>query len=656
MFRHLLELNKSSLPYKALNQNTFFNAFHIFGSISCRIKIKDHTFKRLYSSSISRIPTWNQINGKYKVNNVSNTFIGSFPQNNNLDLLRELISNELQDIIKVSPAEIFRCIIRPNKLNEGDLILPLQKLKPTRPFVDIKQVSETCQQKLHKLEYIENVINKGNFLQFFIDKNFLIESTLSTILHGKENYGSCPLVKDKKIIIEFSSPNIAKPFHAGHLRSTIIGGYLSNIHKLFGWKVIKMNYLGDWGKQFAILVVGFEKYGNYEQLKLNSINHLFEVYVKINKDIEREKDNNDYSTMLEAREYFHKLENGDPKVLRLWNLLRNLSIKEYVKTYSKLNIKFDVYAGESQVSKNKIGQILFSLKEKKLIELNNGALVVDLTSVDPKLGSIIVSKSDDTSLYITRDICTAIERKTKYQFDKMIYVIASQQDLYMKQLFTILKQLDCSWVNQLEHINFGMVLGMSTRKGNVVFLDTIINEATKRVQHRIEDKFPLLEPPRLHQLAENIGLSAIVIQDMQSKRINNYEFKWDRILSFEGDTGPYLQYQHARLCSILKDFNRDVSFNDVNLNLLQNSSAFHLIRLLGQYPDILRQSYDTKEPSKIVKFLFKLSHQFSACYKTLWINGQPEEVANAHYVLYQCIKQVLANGLVLLGLNPVDQM
>ena len=279
----------------------------------------------------------------------------------------------------------------------------------------------------------------------------------------KDQYGAAPLVKDKKVVIEFSSPNIAKPFHAGHLRSTIIGGFLSNLYEKLGWDVIRLNYLGDWGKQFGVLAVGFERYGSEEALAKDPINHLFEVYVRVNKDMEAEGDSlpEEESTNGKARAYFKKMEDGDEEALKIWKRFRELSIEKYIDTYGRLNIKYDIYSGESQVSKESMQEALQLFKEKNLTHEDKGATLIDLTKFNKKLGKTIVQKSDGTTLYLTRDVGAAMDRYRKFKFDKMIYVIASQQDLHTAQFFEILKQMGFEWANRLQHVNFGMVQGLS---------------------------------------------------------------------------------------------------------------------------------------------------------------------------------------------------
>ena len=353
------------------------------------------------------------------------------------------------------------------------------------------------------------------------------------------------------------------------------------------------------------------------------------------------------------------MEDGDPEALKLWKRFRELSIEKYIDTYARLNIKYDVYSGESQVSQESMQRALKLFEEKGLTHEDKGAELIDLTKFNKKLGKVIVKKSDGTTLYITRDVGAAIDRYEKYHFDKMIYVVASQQDLHIAQLFEILKQLGFEWASSLQHINFGMVLGMSTRKGTVVFLDNILEE-TKDKMHEVmkknEAKYAQVENP--DEVADLIGISAVMIQDMQSKRINNYEFKWERMLSFEGDTGPYLQYAHSRLRSVERNAANITpdKWVDADFSLLTEPQAALLIRILAQYPDVLRNAMKTNEPATVVTYLFKLTHQVSSCYDVLWVAGQSDELATARLALYAAARQVLYNGMCLLGLTPVERM
>lgn len=580
----------------------------------------------------------------------------SFPDYNVVDVMRNYITNELNSITGISKDIIFPALDSPSTLDKGDLLVPLPRLRLPKG-TDFKAKASEIASAFNKDGFLDSVKAEGQFLQFFFNTKTLYNLVIKDSLTRTTDYGYLPLGVGKKVIVEFSSPNIAKPFHAGHLRSTIIGGFLSNLYEKAGWDVTRFNYLGDWGKQFGLLAVGFEKYGDEAKLETDPINHLFEVYVRVNKDIADEGEvvggTND-----KAREYFKRMENGDQSALEIWKKFRALSIERYIDTYSRLNIKYDVYSGESQVSQEVMENVIELFNKKGLVHEDRGAKLIDLTKFNKKLGKCLVQKSDGTSLYLTRDVGEAMKRYDSYHFDKMIYVIASQQDLHTAQFFEILKQMGFDWAKTLEHVNFGMVQGMSTRKGTVVFLDNILEETKDKmheVMKRNEAKYAQIEDPE--KIADLVGISAVMIQDMQSKRINNYEFKWDRMLSFEGDTGPYLQYAHSRLSSVQRKAGiADEKLKSANFDLLTEESAATLIRILAQYPDIIKKALKTSEPSTVVTYLFNLTHVVSLCYDNLWVAGQEEELATARLALYASAKQVLYNGMVLLGLTPVERM
>ncbi|KAG7194246.1 uncharacterized protein KQ657_004966 [Scheffersomyces spartinae] len=578
----------------------------------------------------------------------------SHPTYNVVDVLRNYISSELSRISGVEKKIIFEALDTPAVLEKGDLIIPIPRLR--LKGVNPKEKAEEWAKEFQAGKYLSEVKAEGPFMQFFFAKDLLFNLVIKDTLTRKTEYGCLPLGQGKKVIIEFSSPNIAKPFHAGHLRSTIIGGFLANLYEKAGWEVVRMNYLGDWGKQFGLLAVGFSKYGSKELLETDPINHLFEVYVKVNKDITEEGE--DSPTNEAAKQYFRRMEDGDEEALKLWKKFRELSIEKYIDTYARLNIHYDRYSGESQVSKEKMKSATDLFEERGLIHIDRGAKLIDLTKFNKKLGKCLVAKSDGTSLYLTRDVGEAIQRYETYKFDKMIYVIAAQQDLHCQQFFEIVKQMGFEWAKTLEHINFGMVQGMSTRKGTVVFLDNILEE-TKDKMHEVmkknEAKYAQIEDPE--KIADLVGISAVMIQDMQSKRINNYEFKWERMLSFEGDTGPYLQYAHSRLRSVERNSSIPESkYIEADLSLLTEPCAANLARILAQYPDVIQRALKTREPSTIVTYLFSLTHVVSQCYDILWVAGQEEDLATARLALYASARQVLYNGMTLLGLTPVDRM
>lgn len=363
----------------------------------------------------------------------------------------------------------------------------------------------------------------------------------------------------------------------------------------------------------------------------------------------------------EARAFFAKMENGDQECLGLWRKFRDLSIEKYKDTYARLNIAYDVYSGESMVAKESMERASKLMTENNVSEESDGAIIVDFTKFGKqfkKLGKAVVQKKDGTTLYLTRDIGAAIERYEKYKFDKMIYVVASQQDLHLAQLFKIIKELGFEWADKMQHINFGMVLGMSTRKGTVVFLDDILQEA-KDTMHEVmkknEVKYAQVEEPEY--VADTVGRAGVMIQDMSGKRINNYKFEMDRMTSFEGDTGPYLQYAHARLCSIARKANIPrAELEAAKLEHLTEPQANKLLRALAQYPDVLVNTMKTLEPTTIVTYLFKMTHLLSSSYEVLLVvNEKDREVAAARMALYEAARIVLNNGMRMLGLTPVER-
>jgi len=360
----------------------------------------------------------------------------------------------------------------------------------------------------------------------------------------------------------------------------------------------------------------------------------------------------------EARAFFARMEAGDANAVALWKRFRELSIEKYKDAYARLNIEYDVYSGESQVSKEAMETVKTMMKEKGLSEESHGAVIVNLTKYSKKLGKAMVQKNDGTSLYLTRDIGAAMERYQKYNFDKMIYVVATQQDLHLQQLFKILELLGFEWANRCQHVNFGMVLGMSTRKGTVVFLDDILAEAKERmheVMRKNEEKYSQVDDPEY--VANNVGRTGVMIQDMSGKRINNYKFDMDRMTSFEGDTGPYLQYAHTRLCSIMRKANIPAEqIKSADTTLLTETHATNLVRCLAQYPDVLQNTLKTLEPATVVTYLFKMTHLLSSSYDVLRVLGEEEGTMCARLALYESARQVLSNGMKLLGLTPVERM
>ncbi|KAJ7576785.1 hypothetical protein C8J56DRAFT_971563 [Mycena floridula] len=513
-------------------------------------------------------------------------------------------------------------------------------------------------------QFVQSITHDKSFLHFQLNTRSLIEKVLTQVTElthstpsGKPEYGTNESGKGKKVIIEYSSPNIAKSFHVGHLRSTIIGTFLANLYKSCGWEVVSMNYLGDWGTQFGLIATGFEKYGSYEELEKDAIKHLFDIYVKVNKDAE-----SDPNVKADAAKWFKRMEDGDEEALKNWRVWRELSVKKYTAEYERLNVYFDVYTGESKVGKASMQTALDRLEAMGLILDAEGAKVIDLEKY--KLGKAVVRKKDGTSIYLTRDIGGAIERYAEYKFDKMIYVISSQQDLHVAQFFKVLQLMEFPWATpeSLVHVNYGLVQGMSTRKGTVVFLDQIISEAAQVMHEQMqknEEKYSAVIDPET--VSREIGISGVKIQDMAAKRIGNYTFNWDRMKSFEGDTGPYLQYAHVRLSSIGRKNPHLLPLpppSQIDIScLIESDKARELVFLLGTYPDVVKVALKTHEPSGVVTFAFKLSHAISSAWETVVVKGEEDlDKARARMWLYESARDVLGSAMRLLSLRPLDRM
>ncbi|KAL4251407.1 class-I aminoacyl-tRNA synthetase family protein [Abortiporus biennis] len=534
--------------------------------------------------------------------------------------------------------------------------MPRFKLKG-KPQEFATKVAESFQPN----EWIEKAYADNIFVHFTCrttSLNRLALTQINELTHhtssGQPEFGTNTSGEGKKVVIEYSSPNIAKSFHVGHLRSTIIGAFLANLYKACGWEVISLNYLGDWGTQFGMIAVGFEKYGSQEELEKDAIKHLFNVYVKVNADAEK-----DPEVKVEAAKWFKRMEDGDEEALKNWRVWRELSVKKYEEEYARLNVHFDEYTGESRVGKEWQDKALARLSEMGLIDDHEGAKLVNLEKW--KMGKAVLRKKDGTSIYLTRDIGGAIERYEKYHFDKMLYVVASQQDLHVAQFLKILDLMEFPWAKKCEHVNYGLVLGMSTRKGTAVFLDQIIKEAATVMHEQMkknEEKYSNVENPE--ETALEVGITGIKIQDMAAKRINNYTFNWDRMLSFEGDTGPYLQYAHVRLASIERKNPELLPLPptaQINTDLLTEAGARDIVFLLASYPDVVKKALTTHEPSNVVTFCFKLGHAISSAWETVIVKGEADkEKAKARLFLYMSARDVLASALRLLSLKPLERM
>jgi len=560
---------------------------------------------------------------------------------------RKKIVSELAKVVNLPKDDIERMLEVPAESTRGDFAFPcfqLSKIRHQPP----SEIARKIVRDLGDIESISLVESIGPYINFKIDNTILAREILSEIYQKKEKFGETDIGSNQTIVIDYSSPNIAKPFHVGHLRSTIIGNCLKNVYQALGYKVISINYLGDWGKQFGLLVLAFQKWGDKEKLKEDPLKYLYKLYVKINQAVEE-----DPSLHSKARELFKQMENKDSEILEYWRKFRALSIKKYEETYNRLGISFDVYSGESQYNEY-MEEIIQEMEKKKLLQASEGAKIIDLHKYN--LNVALIKKEDGTTLYLTRDIAAADERYQKYHFDEMLYVVGTDQKLHFQQLFKILELLGRKWASRCVHVEFGRVQGMSTRKGKVIFLKDLLDEGQRRALEKMKtnsEKFSQLGNAKL--TADICGLSAIIFADLSNKRIKNYRFDWNQVLNFEGDTGLYLQNAHARIAGIMRKSGVELT-DKVDHSTLKEKEAVSLVRWLARYPEIVKLAGEKYEPSFICIYLLELARYFNRAYHLMRVKGEAPTIAKARMNLFWATKQVLGNGMKLLGMKLLERM
>uniref|UniRef100_A0A9L0RJV4 Probable arginine--tRNA ligase, mitochondrial n=1 Tax=Equus caballus TaxID=9796 RepID=A0A9L0RJV4_HORSE len=514
------------------------------------------------------------------------------------------------------------------------------------------QVQATRLAEKLKCDTVVSEISTGQgTVNFKINRELLTKTVLQQVIEDGPKYGlKSELFSDlpqKKIVVEFSSPNVAKKFHVGHLRSTIIGNFIANLKEALGHQVTRINYLGDWGMQFGLLGTGFQLFGYEEKLQSNPLQHLFEVYVQVNKEAADDK-----SVAKSAREFFQRLELGDMQALALWQKFRDLSIEEYVRIYKRLGVHFDEYSGES-FYREKSQEVLKLLDSKGLLQKTiKGTAVVDLSGNGDPSSICTVMRSDGTSLYATRDLAAAIDRMDKYHFDRMIYVTDKGQKKHFQQVFQLLQIMGYDWAERCQHVPFGVVQGMKTRRGDVTFLEDVLNEIQLRMLQNMASIKTTKELENPQETAERVGLAALIIQDFKGLLLSDYQFSWDRVFQSRGDTGVFLQYTHARLHSLEETFGCGY-LNDCNTACLQEPQSVSILQHLLRFDEVLYRSSQDLQPRHIVSYLLTLSHLAAVAHKTLHVKDSPPEVAGARLHLFRAVRSVLANGMKLLGITPV---
>lgn len=551
-----------------------------------------------------------------------------------------------KEIFSVSKTDIEKAIEIPPQGKMGDYAFPcflLASIMKKSPAQIAAELGKSIQHP-----YIEHVDVVGPYVNFFLNRQAVGRKIIDEILKKKARYGDLSIGQGENITIDLSSPNIAKPFSMGHLRSTVIGNALANIVEKCGFTPVKINHLGDWGTQFGKLITAYKMWGDEERVKANPIQELLALYVRFHEEAEK-----DFELEEEGRHWFKKLEDGDEEALYLWKWFRTASLKEFGRIYQLLGIEFDSYHGEAFYN-DKMEAVIKELEEKNLLTESDGAMVVRLEEYN--LPPCLIKKSDGATLYATRDLAAALYRKREYHFAKSFYVVGGEQALHFKQLFLVLKKMGYTWADELYHIPFGMMLKdgkkMSTRKGKIVLLEEVLQDAIRAARDAIESRNPNLE--NKDEIARMVGVGAVIFHDLKNDRLNDIEFSLEAMLTFEGETGPYLQYTYARACSLLRKSHVPNSHTSL-YEVFEDDKAWSIIFLLSRFEEVIASAFFEFNPSRIAKYLLDLSQLFNKYYGTVKILEENDGLV-ARLKLVKATSIVLREGLRLLGIGTPERM
>ena len=567
------------------------------------------------------------------------------------DKLAELLSGMIDGL---EASDIREMIETPPDSSMGDFAFPCFRLAKTMRKAP-QMIAADLAEKLAGNESFSKVENVNAYVNFFMNKADVAGAVVETVIKAGTSYGGSEEGKGKTVCIDYSSPNIAKPFHIGHIRSTVIGNSLYKIFNSLGYDVVRINHLGDYGTQFGKMIVAYRKWGSKEEVEAEPIKSLLKYYVKFHEEAEKDPALED-----EARHTFTLLENGAEEETALWQWFRDESLKEFNYVYDLLGITFDSYAGESFYS-DKVDRVVDILESKGILKDSEGTQIVDLSEYN--LTPALIKKKDGSTLYITRDLAAVLYRKETYNFDKCIYVVASQQNLHFQQLFKIVSLMGFDWADKCVHVPFGMVSledgTMSTRKGKVVFLLDVLTKAIEKTKEVIAEKNVAEED--IDQTAKDVGIGAVMFQELSNNRIKDYVFSWDKVLNFEGETGPYVQYTHARACSVLR--NAGASAESVlngtakpDMNYITGEAAYELVKAIASFPEVVQDAAAKYEPSVITRHIIDVAQFFNKFYHDEHILVDNEEEKQAKLSLVYAAKQTIANGLALLGIATPERM
>lgn len=563
--------------------------------------------------------------------------------------MKEKIVNLIADHVEGMTAEEIATFIEiPPKQELGDYAFPCFRLAKTMHKAP-NLIAADIKEAIGDVDFLDKIDVQGAYLNFFVKKDIFVQTMIEAAL--KDNFGGSDEGADKVICIDYSSPNVAKNFHVGHLRTTIIGNSLYKIYSKLGYKVIRINHLGDWGTQFGKLIVAYKNWGTKEAVEKDGVAELMRLYVKFHEEADKNPELVD-----EARAWFSKMEHGDEEALSIWQWFKDISLVEYKRTYDLLGMDFDYYLGES-FYRDKCQDVVDQLTNANLLKESEGAMIVDLSDYD--MAPCIVTKKDGSSIYATRDLAAIFYRKNTYHFTKCLYVTGQEQKLHFAQVFKVVELLGNDWAkDSLVHITYGLVslegAKLSTRSGNIIYAEDILHDAIKKSFEIISEKSPNL--PDKEEVAKIVGVGSVLFNDLYNQRIKDVSFSWDKVLNFDGETGPYVQYTHARCSSVVRLAENFDPAKPVDYSTISEPDAMNLLKEINRFPKVVSDAAEKYEPSVVARFAVDVAQAFNKFYNSTRINVPEENVKNARVMLTYLTKKTLHDALELLGINAPEAM
>lgn len=551
-----------------------------------------------------------------------------------------------QNIEVLTSEEISQLIEIPPKPEMGDFAFPCFRLAKSYHKAP-PMIAQDLKESIGDQTFLSEIKVVGGYLNFYVDKAQYAQQIIDKY-NNATDYGCSDQGKDKTICIDYSSPNVAKNFHVGHLRTTIIGNSLYKIFSKLGYKVVRINHLGDWGTQFGKLIVAYKKWGSREAVEEKGIEELMDIYVKFHEEAEKDDSLND-----EARAWFLKMEQGDEEALEIWQWFRDISLKEFMRVYNILGMEFDSFAGES-FYRDKTADVIKRLTDDGLLKESQGAMIVPLDEYD--MPPCIVAKKDGSSIYATRDLAAILYRKATYNFDRCLYVTGLEQKLHFAQVFKVIELMGNDYAKNLVHIPYGLVSlkngKISSRKGNVIFAEDLLRESINKTTSIIEEKNP--DIPDKEEVAKQVGIGAIIFNDLYNQRIKDVIFDWNKLLNFDGETGPYVQYTYARASSVLRKIGEVP--DTIDYTLLTDEASIGLLKEIERYPQVIKDAAERYEPSVIARYSIDLAHAFNKFYHECQINVEDETTKYTRTNVVKIARYIIKDALSLLGIQCPEQM